>query len=129
MPFGKLQEGRHVPSTEEWLLSAHFIIKAGLGECCKDGCLSGRFSHLQRNRIVGHLPDQDPSPRSLSLASYKEESLGCSKLLSFKNDGGLCVLGDLQRCRHVWVPFPRRYHSLDTILSLSSTDNSFDLMA
>ncbi|KAK6321545.1 hypothetical protein J4Q44_G00085210 [Coregonus suidteri] len=30
-----------------------------------------------------------------------------SKLLPFRNDGGNCVLGDLQCCRNVLVPFPR----------------------
>jgi hypothetical protein len=34
-------------------------------------------------------------------------TLGGSKCLSFKNDGGNCVLGDLQCCRHFLVPFPR----------------------
>ena len=29
------------------------------------------------------------------------------KLLPFKNDGSHCVLGDLQCCRNVSVPFPR----------------------
>ena len=41
----------------------------------------------------------------LSLASSR--SLGGSKLLPFKNDGGHCVLGDLQWCRHFLVHFPR----------------------
>uniref|UniRef100_A0A4W5P221 DNA (cytosine-5-)-methyltransferase n=1 Tax=Hucho hucho TaxID=62062 RepID=A0A4W5P221_9TELE len=35
------------------------------------------------------------------------KSLGGSKLLPFKNDGGHCVLGDLQCCRNVLVLFPR----------------------
>ena len=43
--------------------------------------------------------------------SFTEEwlrkNLGGSKLLPFKNDGGHCVLGDLQCCRSVLVPFPR----------------------
>ena len=33
--------------------------------------------------------------------------LGGSKLLPFKNDGGHCVLSDLQCCRNGLVPFPR----------------------
>ena len=33
--------------------------------------------------------------------------IGGSKLLPFKNDGGQCVLEDLQCCRNVLVPFPR----------------------
>ena len=44
----------------------------------------------------------------------------------FKNNGGHCVLGPstLQKC---FGTLPQE--CLDTILSLSSTDNSFDLMA
>ena len=48
------------------------------------------------------------------------------KLLPFKNYGGHCVLGDLQCCIF-WYPSPDL--CLDTILSRSSMDNSFDLMA
>ena len=70
MPFGKLQAACHVPFTEEWLPSGHSTIKAQLVECCREGCLSGRFSHLHRrtlelcqsdHRVLGHVPDQGPS--------------------------------------------------------------------
>ena len=48
-------------------------------------------------------------PRLLSLA--ERPALGrvlvVSNFFPFKNDGGQCVLGDLQCCRHVLVPFPR----------------------
>ena len=44
--------------------------------------------------------------RLLSLASSRT-SLGCSKLLPFKKNGGHCVLGDLKCCRNVLVSFPR----------------------
>ena len=40
--------------------------------------------------------------------------IGGSKLIPFKNDGGRCVLGALQRCRQFFlVPFPRcvRHHN------------------
>ena len=57
----------------------------------------------------------------------KWNSLGVSKHLPFQNDGGHCVLGDLQCCRNVLVPSPDL--CLDTILHRSSTDNSFNLMA
>ena len=40
-------------------------------------------------------------------ACSSRKSPGDSKLLPFKNDGGHCVLGDLQCCRNVLVPFPR----------------------
>jgi hypothetical protein len=46
--------------------------------------------------------------RLLSLAWRQAlESFGGSELLPFKNDGGHCVLGDLQCCRHFLPPFPR----------------------
>ena len=54
------------------------------------------WSSLSDHCVLGHLPDQGPSP----------QSLGGSKFLQFKNDGGHCVLGDLQRCRKFLVPFP-----------------------
>ena len=77
MPFGKLQVGCYVSFTEEWLPSDHSTVKAGLVECCRDGCLSVNFSHLHRgtlelcqsdHRVLGHLPDQGLLPRSISLA-------------------------------------------------------------
>jgi hypothetical protein len=56
------------------------------------------------------------------------KSLGGSKLLPFKKDGGHFVLGELQCCIHFcW--YPSLDLCLNTILSLSSTDNSFNLMA
>ena len=58
--------------------------------------------------VLGHLPDQGPSPpiAQFDWASYSK-IIGGSKLLPFKNDGGHCVLGDLQCCRNVLVPFSR----------------------
>jgi hypothetical protein len=49
VPVGKLQVGSHVLFTEEWLLSGHTTIKAWLVKCWRDGCPSGRFSHLHRD--------------------------------------------------------------------------------
>ena len=45
-----------------------------------------------------------PSPQRDSRALSDWPSF---KLLTFKNDGGHCVLGDLQCCRHLLVPFSR----------------------
>ena len=48
-------------------MSGHSTIKAWLVECCRDGCPSGRFSHLHRgtlelcqsdHQVLGHLSDQ-----------------------------------------------------------------------
>ena len=52
-------------------------------------------------------PDHCPSR---PLAQFGREassrkSLGGSKLLPFKNDGGHCVLGDLQCCLNILLPF------------------------
>ena len=96
----------------------HSTIKTWLVKCCRDGCPFGRFSHLHRgtlepcqsdHRVLGHLPDQGPSPpiAQFGWAASSRKSLGGSKLLPFKNDGGHCVLGDLQCCRIFLVPFPR----------------------
>jgi hypothetical protein len=61
------------------------------------------------HRVVGHLPDQGPSPpiAQFGWAASSKKSLGGSKLLPFRNDGGRCVLWDLKCCRHLLVPFPR----------------------
>ena len=78
-----------------------------LVEYFKDGCPSGRFSHLYRgtlelcqsdHRALGHLPDQGPSSLTAQFgrSAKSRKSLGGSKRLPFKNDGGHCVLGDLQ---------------------------------
>ena len=51
-------------------------------------------------------------------------SLGGSKHLPFKNDGGHCVLGDLQCFRHVQVLFPRsvpRHNPVSTLRTIPST--------
>ena len=123
--------------TKEWLPSGHSNIKAWLVESCRDGCPSGRFSHLHKgtlelcqsdHRVPGHLPDKGTSPpiAQFGHAAISRKSLGCSKLILFKNDGDHCVLGDLQCCRTVLVAPDL---CLDTILSQSYTDNSFELMA
>ena len=48
--------------------------------------------------------DQVPSPpiAQFGQAASFRKSLGGSKLLPFKNDGGHCVLGDFQCCRICW---------------------------
>ena len=110
--------------TEEWLSSGHSTIKAWLLECCRDGCPSGRFSHLHRgtlelcqsdHRVIGHLPDQ---------------ALG--RVLFIPNFFHLIMMEDtvffgIFNAAFFWYPSPDLW--LDTILSRSSTDNSFELMA
>ena len=48
--------------------------------------------------VLGHLSYQGPSPliAQVGLAAGTRKSLGGSKLLPFKNDGGHCVLGNLE---------------------------------
>ena len=59
--------------------------------------------------VLGHLPDQSPSTPIAQLggAASSRKSLGRSKILPFKNDGGHCVHGNIQCCQNVLVPFPR----------------------
>ncbi|KAK6327106.1 hypothetical protein J4Q44_G00027510, partial [Coregonus suidteri] len=89
------------------------------------------FSHLHRGTLElcqsdhrVHLPDQGPSPpiAQFGRAASSRKSLGGSKLLPFKNDGGHCVLGDLLCCKKRLVPFPRSVpHSL--VFALTCTVN------
>ena len=69
-------------------------------------------------------------PRFLSFSQVasSRKSLGGSKHLPFKNDGGHCVLQEPSMLQTLfWFPSPDL--CLDTVLSRSSKDNSFDLMA
>jgi hypothetical protein len=79
--------------------------------------------------VIGHLHDQGPSPPIVQFgwATSSRKSVVGNKLVPFKNDEGHCVLGDLQCCRRFWYPSPDL--CLNSILSRSSTDNSFDLVA
>ena len=59
--------------------------------------------------VLGQLPDQGHSPpiAQFGWAVSSRKSLGGSKLFPFKHYGGHCVLGYLQCCRNVLVPFLR----------------------
>ena len=59
--------------------------------------------------VLGHLTDYGPFPpiAQFGQVASSKKSLCGSKRLPFKNDGGHCVIGDLQCCRHVLVPFTR----------------------
>ena len=59
--------------------------------------------------VLGHLHDHGPSPpiAQFGLAASSRKSLGGSILPPFKNDGGHCILEDVQCCRNVLAPFPR----------------------
>ena len=57
---------------------------------------------LSDHGVFGCHPDQGPSLpiAQFGQAASSRKSLGGSKHLPFKNDGGHCVLGDLQCCRN-----------------------------
>jgi hypothetical protein len=99
----------------------------------------GAFSHIYRGTlelchcdhwVLGQLPDQGPSPliSQFGRATRSRTSLGGFKLLPFKNGRGHCVFVDCQCCRNVLVPLSPDLCP-DKIMSQSSKDNSFDLMA
>jgi hypothetical protein len=96
------------------------------------------FSHLYRgtlelrqsdNRVLDHLPDQGPSPSNAQFGKEASKSLGGSKLLSLhlRMKEATVFLGTFNAAEMFWYPSPDLF--LDTILSRSSMDNSFDLMA
>ena len=112
--------------TEEWLPSGHFTYKGLIG-----GVLQRWLSFWKvlpsPQRNSGALSEWSsgswspswlrPFSPNCSVWQGSRKSRGGYKLLPLKNDGGHCVLGDLQWFRNVLVPFPR------------DTDNPFDCMA
>ena len=60
------------------------------------------------HRVLGHLPDQGPSPpiAQFGRVASSRKSLGGSTFLPFKN-GGHCVIGNLQCCSNFLLSFPR----------------------
>ena len=87
---------------------------------CKEliGGVLQRSPHLHRgtlelcqsdHRVLGHLPGQGPSPpiAQFGRVASSRKSLGGSKLLPFKNDGGRCVLGDLQCLQTFFAALPQ----------------------
>ena len=66
-----------------------------------------------------------PPIAQFGLTASSRKSVGGFKLIPFKNDGGHCVLGTFNDAE-IWYPPDL---CLDTILFLSFSDNSFDLMA
>ena len=107
-------------------------------QCCRDGCPSGRFSHLHRgmlalcqsdHRVLGHLPDQGPSPLIAQLARWPAlgRVLVLPHFFHLRMMEATVLLGTLNGAAGFWYPSPGL--CLDTILSQSSMANSFDLMA
>ena len=109
-----------MPFTEKW---------PDLMDCCRDGCPSGRFSHLHRgtlelcqryHRVFGHLPQ-------FGWENSSRKSLRCSNFIHLRMIEATVFLGTFNAADIFWYPSPDL--CLDTILSQSSRDNSFDLMA
>ena len=129
VPFGKVQAGCHVPFTEEWLPSGH---KGLIG-----GMLQRWLSFWkvlpspQRNsRALSELPSVTSQtkgllPRLLSLAGWPD--LGkVFQNLPFMMEATV-FLGTFNAAE--MFLYPSQDLCIDTILSRSSTDNSFDLMS
>ena len=79
--------------------------------------------------IQSDLSYQGPFPPNSQFGrvASSRKSPGCSKLLPFKNYGGHRALEGLQCSRKVVIAFPDL--CIYTVLSLSSADNSFNLIA
>ena len=84
---------------------------------------------LSDHGVFGHLRDQGPSPpiAQFGQVASSRKSVGGSKLLPFKQMEATVFFGTFKAAEMFWYPSP--FLCLDTILSLISTHNSFDLMA
>jgi hypothetical protein len=67
------------------------------------------FHNLHRGALTVTIGFLVTSLPSLPIAQFNcvVPNVRGSKRLPFKNDGGHCVLGDIQCCRKFLVPFPR----------------------
>jgi hypothetical protein len=84
------------------------------------------WSSVTDHRVLGHLPDQGPSP-PIAQFGQSSKSFGGSKLLQFLKMEATVYLGTFNAAEKFWYLSPDL--CLNTILSQSSMDNSFDLMA
>ena len=129
MLFSKL--GFRVAFNEERLPSGPSAIKPRSAECCSDDCPSGSFSHLHSGSlelsqsdhwVLGHLSCQGPSPLMAQFV--------CAA------PGRVLIVPKFFRLRfmeanllHAEFLLPSQDLCLDTTLSMSSSDRSFNLMA
>ena len=81
------------------------------------------------HQVLGHLPDKALLPQLLSLAGRPAlgRVLVVPNFFPLRMMEATVFLGIFNAADIFWYPSPDL--CLDTILSLSSTDNSFDLMA
>ena len=117
--------------TEEWLPSDHSTIKAWLVECCRDGCPSGSFSYLLRGTLEFLVTSWSlPWPRPLLVSLAGRPALGwvlvVPNFFHLRMTEATVFLGTFNVADFFW--FPSRDLGLDTILSQSSTDNSYNIM-
>ena len=135
--FGNSKRAVMCLFTEEWLPSGHSTEKAWLVACCRDGCPSGRFSHLHRGTLTSSsLPigffvtclTKAFLPRLLSLAGLP--ALGrvwvIPTFFRLRMMETTVFLGTFNAVDIFWYPSPDL--CLYTILFWSSMDNYFDLM-
>ena len=134
----KVQPSLFCPESQYICIQTTHVYRAWLVECCRDGCPSGRFSHLHRgilglfqsdHRVLGYLPNQGPSPliAQFGRATSSRKSLGGSKFFHLGMMEVTVCLGTFNAADNLWYPSPDL--CFDTILSRSSMDNYFDLMA
>ena len=103
--------------TEEWLPSGHSTIRPDWWSAAEmvvllEGSPISKEELWSSVRVtigflVTYLTKTFLHSAQFGRAASSSKSLGGSKLLPIKNDGGLCILGDLQCCRLFLVPFPR----------------------
>ena len=96
-------------------------------ECCRDSCPSGRFSHLHRGTL--ELCQSDHRARDRETHEAGQPALG--RVLVVPNFFHLKMVATVfletfNSAEMFWYPSPDL--CLDTILSRSSTDNSFNPM-
>ena len=136
MPFGKLQAGCHVPFIEEWLQSGHSTIDwwsaAELAVLLEGFPVSTEelWSSLRVTiRFLVTSLTKALLPRLLSLAGRPAlgRVLMVPNFFHLRMMEATVVLGTFNAAEMLGFPSPDL--CLDTILSLSSTDNSFDLVA
>jgi hypothetical protein len=126
----------NLPFTEQWLPPGHSTIKAWLVECCRDGCPSGMFSHLRKetlelcqsdHRVLGHLPDKGRWLLSLARRPALGIALVVPNFFDLRITEATVFFGTFDAADMFWYPSQDLY--LNTIMSWSSTDNSFNLIA
>ena len=135
MPFGKLQVGclllrsgfrlAILPNRPDWWSAAEMVVLLEYSSVSTEELWSS--VRMTIGFLVPSMTKALPHIAQFGQVASSRKSLGGSKLLQFKNDGGHCVLGDLHDAKMFWYTSPDL--CLATILSWSSTENLFNDMA